>query len=90
MTDKDIMRLKEAIRDYLQWVRSKERRGSKKMIRHGLLLVDFIDFVKEKKIEWEGMFTFDTLILQRNFNFIPFCHSDAFFSMRFIGNKISM
>jgi len=61
MTDKDIMSLKEAIRDYLQWVRSTERRGGKKLISHGLVLVDFIDYVKEKNVDWEGMFTFDTL-----------------------------
>jgi site-specific recombinase XerD len=61
MTDKDIISLKEAIRDYLQWERSTERRGSKKLVRHGLLLVDFMDFVKEKNVVWEDMFTFDTL-----------------------------
>jgi hypothetical protein len=38
-----------------------ERRGSKKLIRYGLLLVDFIDFVKERNFDWEDMFTFDTL-----------------------------
>ena len=61
MTDKDIIMLKEAIRDYLQWMRSIERRGSIKLIRYGLLLIDFIDFVKEENVPWEDMFTLDTL-----------------------------
>jgi len=61
MTDKSTQMLKQATRDYLQWMRSMQRRGSKKLIRHGLLLVDFIDFVKEKNVLWEDMFTSDTL-----------------------------
>jgi hypothetical protein len=51
MSDKDTIILKQAIGDYLQWMRSMERRGSKKLIRYGLLLVDFIDFVKEKNFD---------------------------------------
>lgn len=61
MTDKSTQMLKQATRDYLQWMRSMQSRGSKKLIRHGLLLVDFIDFVKEKNVVWEDMFTSDTL-----------------------------
>jgi len=61
MTDKDIIMLKEAIRDYLQWMRSMERRGSTKLMRYGLLLIDFIDFVKEENVPWEDMFTLETL-----------------------------
>jgi integrase len=61
MSDKDMIMLKHAIRDYLHRMRSKERRGSNKLIRHGLWLVDFIDFVKDKNVDWEGMFTADTL-----------------------------
>jgi len=61
MTHKDTLMLKRAIRDYLQWMRSIQTRGSKKLICYGLLLVDFIDFVKEKNIEWEDMFTSHTL-----------------------------
>ena len=61
MTDKNTQMLKQAIRDYLQWMRSLETRGSKKLMHFGLLLVDFIDFVKEKNVVWEDMFTFDTL-----------------------------
>jgi integrase len=57
--------LKQAIRDYLRWMRSMERRGSEKLIRHGLVLVDFMDFVREKNMEWQGMFTFDTLMAFR-------------------------
>jgi site-specific recombinase XerD len=61
MTDKNTQMLKQAIRDYLQWMRSMETRGNKKLMSYGLLLVDFIDFVKEKNVVWEDMFTFDTL-----------------------------
>jgi len=61
MTDKNTQMLKQAIRDYLQWMRSIERRGSTKLMRYGLLLVDFIDFVKEENVPWEDMFTLDTL-----------------------------
>ena len=60
MNNKNTVMLKRAIRDYLQWMRSRERRGSKKLIRHGLVLVDFIDCVKENNVEWEDMFSFDT------------------------------
>ena len=61
MTDKSTQMLKQAIRDYLQWMRSMERRGSKKLMCYGLLLVDFIDFVKENNVVWEDMITSDTL-----------------------------
>ncbi|MFQ5976211.1 MAG: tyrosine-type recombinase/integrase [Candidatus Hydrothermarchaeales archaeon] len=61
MTDKNTQMLKQAIRDYLQWMRSMETRGSKKLMHYGLLLVDFIDFVKKKNVVWEDMFTFHTL-----------------------------
>ena len=61
MTEKSTQMLKQAIRDYLQWMRSMERRGSKKLMHYGLLLVDFIDFVKEKNVVWENMFTSGTL-----------------------------
>ena len=68
MTDKDIRNLKEAIRDYLQWMRFMETRGSKKLTRYGLLLVDFVDFVKEKNVDWDDMFTLDTLNVFRKYN----------------------
>jgi site-specific recombinase XerD len=61
MTEISTQMLKQATRDYLQWMRSMEKRGSKKLMRYGLLLVDFIDFVKEKNVVWEDMFTSDTL-----------------------------
>ncbi len=52
MTEKSTQMLKQATRDYLQWMRSMEKRGSKKLMRYGLLLVDFIDFVKAKNVDW--------------------------------------
>jgi len=61
MTEKSTQMLKQATRDYLQWMRSMQSRGSKKLIRYGLLLVDFIDFVKKKNVLWEDCFTSDTL-----------------------------
>ena len=61
MTEKSTQMLKQATRDYLQWMRSMERRGSKKLMYYGLLLVNFIDFVKEKNVLWEDMFTSGTL-----------------------------
>ena len=61
MTDKSTQMLKQAIRDYLQWMSSIEARGSTKLIRYGLVFVDFIDFVKENNVVREDMFTSDTL-----------------------------
>ena len=61
MTDKSTQMLKQAIRDYLQWMRSIQSIGSIKLMRYGLALVDFIDFVKEKNVVWEDIFTLDTL-----------------------------
>lgn len=61
MTDTSTQMLKQATRDYLQWMRSMETRGSKKLIRYALLVLDFIDFVKENHVLREDMFTSDTL-----------------------------
>lgn len=69
MADKDIEILKEAIRDYLQWMRSMQRRGSTKLIRYGLVLIDFIDFLKEENVLWEDIFTLDTLKEFRKYTF---------------------
>ncbi len=46
MTDKSTQMLKQATRDYLQWMKSMQSRGSIKLMLYGLVLVDFIDFVK--------------------------------------------
>jgi site-specific recombinase XerD len=61
MIDKDTIMLKRAIRDYLQWMRAMENKNSKARMRYGLVLIDFIDFVKENNIVWADMFTLDTL-----------------------------
>jgi len=61
MTDKDTIMLREAIGDYLQWMRSMEYESSQTRMRYGLVLMDFIDFVKENNMAWEDIFTFDTL-----------------------------
>ena len=61
MTDKSTQMLKQATRDYLQWMKSMQSRGSIKLMLYGLVLVDFIDFVKEKNVLWDDIFTLDTL-----------------------------
>ena len=61
MTDKGTIMLREAIGDYLQWMRSMGYESSKTRMRYGLMLMDFIDFVKENNMAWEDIFTFDTL-----------------------------
>lgn len=61
MTDKSTQMLKQATRDYLQWMKSMQSRGSIKLMFYGLVLVDFIDFVKEKNVLWDDIFTLDTL-----------------------------
>ena len=61
MAEKDIEMLEKAIRDYLQWMKSMEHKRSTTTLVYGLVLSDFIDFVKEKNIAWVNIFTLDTL-----------------------------
>jgi len=61
MTEKSTQMLKQATRDYLQWMKSMEHKGSSTTLRYGFVLIDFLDFVKEKNIAWTSIFTLDTL-----------------------------
>lgn len=61
MAEKGIEMLEKAIRDYLQWMKSMEHKRSTTTLVYGLVLSDFIDFVKEKNIAWVNIFTLDTL-----------------------------
>ncbi|MBW1854670.1 MAG: site-specific integrase, partial [Deltaproteobacteria bacterium] len=61
MSDTNYQMLEQAIRDYLQWIKSGEYRNRKGRKRYEKVLADFLAFVSEKSISWAVMFTLDTL-----------------------------
>ncbi|MBW1854819.1 MAG: tyrosine-type recombinase/integrase, partial [Deltaproteobacteria bacterium] len=61
MADKDIEMLKQAIRDYLQWMKSMEYKRNTTRMHYTLVLSDFLVFIKRKNIAWDNIFTPDTL-----------------------------
>jgi site-specific recombinase XerD len=67
MTDKSTQILEQAICDYLQWLKSKQYKGSeKKRMLYEEVLSDFALFVRSKKIAWKDTFSLDTLKAFRN------------------------
>jgi site-specific recombinase XerD len=62
MANNDIKMLRQAILDYLAWVKSGEQyRGNPSNIRYREILIDFLFFAIHKEIPWKEMFTLDTL-----------------------------
>ena len=62
MAYKDSRSLGEAIVDYLLWVKSnQEHRNTRRTAQHTQILMDFLIYTIRKDIDWEDMFTFDTL-----------------------------
>jgi len=71
MIDKSTQMLEQAIRNYLQWMKSMEYKRNKRRMRYGLVLSDFLTFVKDKNIPWEGLFSLDTLKDFRKYTNLP-------------------
>ena len=61
MSEANYQMLEQAIRDYLQWIESREYRNRKGRKRYEKVLADFLAFVSEESISWADMFTLDTL-----------------------------
>jgi len=59
--DKETRMLAEGILDYLPWVKSSEERKDSSSVRYSKILIDFLIYTIRKDIDWEDMFTFDTL-----------------------------
>lgn len=53
--------LRQAISDYLNWIRSMHYDRPNAGMRYSLVLWDFLRFVKDKSIAWKDMFTLDIL-----------------------------
>jgi integrase/recombinase XerD len=68
---KDVGKLQQAIRDYLEWVRSMEYEQTDTRKNYTLVLSDFLGFVKEKKITWRDIFTLQTLKSFRKYTSLP-------------------
>ncbi|MBW2221181.1 MAG: tyrosine-type recombinase/integrase [Deltaproteobacteria bacterium] len=71
MSDTNYQMLEQAIRDYLQWIKSREYRNRKGRKRYEKVLSDFLAFVSEKKISWDDMFTLDSLKGFRKYTTLP-------------------
>ena len=61
--------LREAILDYMRWVKSVEdARGSRSSLRYTRILIDFLIYVIHKDIAWKEMFTVDTIEAFRSYS----------------------
>ena len=73
MTDKDIIMLKQAIRDYLGWMAA-EGYNPKTCEAYRQMLNHFLLFISHKNIPWDEIFTSDTLKAfqqERSLNYVP-------------------
>ena len=61
MTERTEAQLEEAIRDYLAWIRSPKLKHTTTRITYEDGLSDFVLFVRNKQIDWNDLFTLDTL-----------------------------
>ena len=53
--------MEEAIRDYLAWIRSPKLKHTTTRITYEDVLSDFVLFVRNKQIDWNDLFTLNTL-----------------------------
>ena len=67
MTDKDIEMLRQAIGEYLDWIKPMPYQHPNAGMRYSLVLSDFLNFVSEKGIAWRDIFTLDILKEFRNY-----------------------
>ena len=73
MTDKDIIMLKQAIRDYIQWMAS-EGYTPKTCQAYRLELSKFLLFINHEDISWVDLFTLKTLKAfqkEKNLKYVP-------------------
>jgi site-specific recombinase XerD len=73
MTDKDIIMLKQGIRDYIQWMAS-EGYTPETCQAYWLELSKFLLFISQKHIAWGEIFTLHTLKVfqqERNLKYVP-------------------
>jgi hypothetical protein len=62
MANEDIKMLRKAILDYMTWVKSVEaQKGSVSSIRYSQILMDFLFFAIDHELNWQQMFTPQTL-----------------------------
>jgi site-specific recombinase XerD len=71
MAEKDVEMLEKAIGDYLQWMKFMEYKRCTRRMHYALVLNDFINFVKDRDIAWDKIFTLDMLKDFRKYTHLP-------------------